>query len=509
VDDLALVRVAPALEGVEPVPLHRGRDELGRSVRFFGRGGQGTGRAGLLGDDGKLRGATNTVSEVVPRWLVFDFDEPAGASDLEGISGPGDSGGAALIEVAGSWAIAGVSSWQARGEAAGEGRYGVREHYARVSSYQSWIDATLTGGERDCLALTHALIFDGRRRRPLVDGAILVRGERIEAVTTTAAARDRCSAGIDLRGRSVIPGLIDSHVHVLTRLPEIDLTARLAAGVTTVVDAATRGELLLRRDPEAAPRRFASGPILTAPGGYPILHNDEASAISIDGAEKARHSVTELAAGGADFIKVAIEAGFTADLGAAESWPVLNEGELRAIVGAATRHGLPVRAHLTQPGELALALRTGVGGAMHLPLSDLPDELVSRAVERGFWFVTTAAMWEADAEVYAAVCRNVGRLADRGARLVAGTDAPGFYHQAGLSKELGRLVECGLSPREALIAATRAAAEGLGLDLGTLEPGQLADLVVLAGRPWERIEALEDPWLVIVGGRRVSGPAAE
>lgn len=67
----------------------------------------------------------------------------------------------------------------------------------------------------------------------------------------------------------------------------------------------------------------------------------------------------------------------------------------------------------------------------------------------------------------------------------------------------------GLSPSEALITATRAAGEGLGLDLGTLEAGQLADLGVLAGRPWERIEGLEDPWRVMVGGRWVSGPAPE
>jgi imidazolonepropionase-like amidohydrolase len=364
------------------------------------------------------------------------------------------------------------------------------------------------GVERDCLALTHAVVFDGRHQEPLADGAVLVRGERIEAVTSTAAALERCSNILDLQGRSVIPGLIDSHVHVLNRLSEIDLTARLAAGVTAVVDAAARVEYLTRRDPDAAPRRFASGPILTAPGGYPFLGDTTASAIAIESAEGARRSVAELAARGVDFIKVAIEAGFATDLGGEGAWPVLSEGELRAIVETAAEYGLPVRAHLTQPGELDLALRTGVQGAMHLPLSDLPDELVSRAVEQGFWFVTTAAMWEADPEVSAAVCRNVRRLAEHGARLVAGTDAPGFYHEPGLTRELARLVECGLSPHDALGAATRAAGEGLGLNLGTLEPGQLADLVVLSGRPWERIEELGSPWLVMVGGRPISSAAA-
>src|SRR5690606_7852173 len=96
------------------------------------------GRDGLVVDDGKNRGATNTVSETTSYNLVFLFDGPDTATRLEGISGPGDRGGPAFLDIDGVLYVIGVSSHQRR-NGFKEGHYGVNEYYARVSTHYSWI----------------------------------------------------------------------------------------------------------------------------------------------------------------------------------------------------------------------------------------------------------------------------------------------------------------------------------------------------------------------------------
>src|SRR5262249_54492546 len=90
------------------------------------------------------RGATNKIDAADKEWLYFTFDSPETATDLEGISGPGDSGGPALIQVNGKLYIAGVSVWGNPGKN-GRGTYGAREGYTRVSSYYDWITGILSG----------------------------------------------------------------------------------------------------------------------------------------------------------------------------------------------------------------------------------------------------------------------------------------------------------------------------------------------------------------------------
>ncbi len=144
-DDLALVKLVREVQGTRPVALYRGRDEAGRIVTFVGRGGFGTGLTGPEKRDGLFRGATNEVWKTTQGMLVFRFDEPPGGTPLEGISGPGDSGGPALLEVDGTLFVAGVSSGQDNREQGREGVYGVVEYYTRVSAYARWIDDTISG----------------------------------------------------------------------------------------------------------------------------------------------------------------------------------------------------------------------------------------------------------------------------------------------------------------------------------------------------------------------------
>ena len=148
--DIALVHLESAVS-VEPIPIHRGDDELGRRVILVGRGDTATGLTGQDGAtlDGLTREATNTVAEATSRWLKFRFDAPTdpGVTDREGISGDGDSGGPAFIETADGLELAGLSAYQ---DASGSrlGKYGVTEVYTRVSRYQDFVDE-VTGPEWD------------------------------------------------------------------------------------------------------------------------------------------------------------------------------------------------------------------------------------------------------------------------------------------------------------------------------------------------------------------------
>lgn len=146
--DAALLHLSSPVANVTPIPLHRTPDERGQIVLMLGWGDTGDGVHGVIGLDGKFRAATNVVDQVEAGVISWTFSDPRERSSdvttLEGISGPGDSGGPALIETGGVWRLAGISSGQdPMGHA--RGSYGVREYYVRVSALAPWIDQLTSG----------------------------------------------------------------------------------------------------------------------------------------------------------------------------------------------------------------------------------------------------------------------------------------------------------------------------------------------------------------------------
>jgi len=168
--DLALLHLARPVEAVTPAPPYPDSDEAGRTVLFLGTGAPGEGRTGPGEQDHRWRGAVNRIIEATPRVVRFRFDAPPEGEELEGISGPGDSGGPALIERDGRLWIAGVSSTNHSPEQQEKCTYGTIETYARVSTQRAWIDSIAAGGTSPGWDWTppRALAADGWPAHPLV-----------------------------------------------------------------------------------------------------------------------------------------------------------------------------------------------------------------------------------------------------------------------------------------------------------------------------------------------------
>lgn len=144
-NDIALIQLKQPVKNVSPLPLYTQKDELGKTVTFVGRGDFGNGLIGPDSADGKMRIATNRIEKTDDQWLVFKFDTPPECTDLEGISGPGDSGGPALIKTDDGWAIAGISSGNHdHGQPLGMGCYETWEYYTRVSFQLDWIKSIVS-----------------------------------------------------------------------------------------------------------------------------------------------------------------------------------------------------------------------------------------------------------------------------------------------------------------------------------------------------------------------------
>jgi imidazolonepropionase-like amidohydrolase len=214
--------------------------------------------------------------------------------------------------------------------------------------------------------------------------------------------------------------------------------------------------------------------------------------------EDARQQTLRTIEEGADAIKIALEPG--------PGWPVLSREEVAAIVKAAHERGKPVTAHITRPDYLQLALEEGVDDSCHLPGALLSVELAQAMATRGMAMVPTLqAMTQYGGG--GALSANLRLLKAAGVRIVMGNDG-GYMAglQVGLPlKEMEMMQAAGMTPAEVLIASTSAAAQicHRGDDLGSLEAGKWADILVVKGDPTADLSALAHPLLVIREGTTI------
>ncbi len=396
------------------------------------------------------------------------------------------------------------------------------------------------------IGIVGAMLIDGTGAEPVPDAVVLVEGGSIAAVGARSTVDLPAEAEVvDAEGRFLLPGLIDAHVHVsvpdhVSTAPKGDPTAyatviatrnlrsALQAGVTTVRDVCgDRINLALRsaqqRGRLIAPRIYTSGKGICMTGGHGS--GFAGSVHEVDGPEAVRHAVRVEHKADVDLIKLL--SSHRTDL------PEFSYEEIEAGVDEAHRLGLRVSIHAANDVSTDMAARAGVDVIEHG--SFLSEETVDRMASKGIVLVPT--LWvkhdlaerlteyrktpekypwgdAIDLEESAVWFRRCAEqlpetmrlVRERGVTVAAGTDfVLADQPWCLLPEEVEWLVRLGLSPMEAIVAATRGGAEALGTTdrLGTIEPGKWADLILVDRDPLEDVAALKSVSWVMQGGKVV------
>ena len=384
------------------------------------------------------------------------------------------------------------------------------------------------------VALRAAWLFDGvsseLRPRPMV----LLDGDRIVAVAEGMDPPEDAEL-IDLEGATLLPGLVDTHVHLVfdasadpvASLHSMDddlartaivAAARTAAlgGVTTVRDLGDRGYLTLAmRGSPGLPTILCAGPPITTPGG----HCHFLGGVTERGTDAVRRAVRARAERGVDVIKVMASGGLMTE-GTRESQSQFTLDELSAIIDEAHHLGLPVTAHAHGTPAIVDSLAAGVDGLEHATFwtddgIESPDDVIAEIGQRHLPIGATAGLApapdfvldEATSARLPAIIANVFRLRDAGATIVPGTDAginPAKPHDV-VRYAIEQQVLLGMSPDEALRSATStgAAVCGLGDHKGRIAEGYDADVLAIDGDPLTAPGALHNIRAVFLRGERL------
>ncbi|WP_202800435.1 amidohydrolase family protein [Alkalibacillus haloalkaliphilus] len=370
----------------------------------------------------------------------------------------------------------------------------------------------------------------------LIQDGIIIDVGRDDEVDIPASA-----TVMDLNGHTLMPGLIDLHVHL--GMKEMELGQELGPfgiiglvsdfirftpdkrksllehGITTVRSVGDEHEWIMEfrqliQDGELeGPRLFTSGSLFTTLEGHPIatIGTDPDSEVVLfpDTPKEARDNVQEMVSGdeGVDLIKVVQERGLS-------EYPLepIATDVLQAIVTEANIHNIPVTGHWGALKDLEELIEAGVDGLEHLGrgvvLNGWPEELLETIIEGDMLLTPTLTVEtiNAEPEYQQLLLERAEEFHLADGQFVVGTDAgmPGVFFGPSMYQELELLVKSGLSPQEALQAATSRAADALQSDeIGVIEPGRAADLIVIDGHPLQQIEDVQNVSKVFRDGRLV------
>jgi len=394
-------------------------------------------------------------------------------------------------------------------------------------------------------------LIDPETKTVLDDRLVRIEDGRVAAVGPWAQPPAGAKV-IDWSGMWVLPGLIDTHVHLADvvqsadpadpiRIPAVDTAyisvrnarATLLAGFTSVHDVGSYrglGNIALKR---AIDRGDVLGPRVSAVGGYITRPGGGGEVTGLprgmkvpaemrlgvaSGPKQVARKVGYLLDNGADSIKL-IATGAVLTAGTEPGQPELTEAEIRSAVATAAARGSWVTAHAHGAGGIKTAIRAGVRGIEHASLID--DEGIALATARGVFLsmdiyngdyiaeVGRRDGWSADIlrkndETTEAQRQGFARAVRAGARITFGTDA-GVYPHGLNARQFRYMVRYGMTPMQAIQAATTVAAEMLGWskEVGALSPGHWADVVALDEDPLADISALERIDHVMKGGEVV------
>ncbi len=362
------------------------------------------------------------------------------------------------------------------------------------------------------LVLSNGTLVDGTGADPIEDAALIIQGERIVAVGPRSSISLPAGAQIiDVEGAAILPGFFNAHVH--GAYDEEKLAAWARAGVTTVRDLGAyqwppSRTLLDRVGKDNQYARLISGGIfITPPGGYPIAVFG-GNGKTISATEEAPQAVNEMLDQGADVIKISLESGqiFGRQI------PMLTTEQVKTIVATAHQRGTRVSAHATVTKDMKRAIDEGVDDVAHMVVDPVNDDLIKAMIDRDMVWVPTLELWKNVGQGQDTnVVDNLRLYVAAGGRVALGTDFEGYYtpFQLGLpTKEIAWMSEAGMTPMQIIVAATKNAARVSNVehDLGTLEVGKIADVLIVEGNPLQDLQALSDVLYVIHNGEVIREP---
>jgi imidazolonepropionase-like amidohydrolase len=392
-------------------------------------------------------------------------------------------------------------------------------------------------------------LIDGYSQQSYTNKTIIVEGNTITAIRDGYTSPGKEDNLIDLKDKTVMPGLMDMHVHLTQETsrdryvdvfrmnpPDIAFEAQkygqitLMAGFTTVRDLGGEIAVNLRnaisKGTVIGPRIFAAGKSIASTGGHADPTNGYRKDLMgdpgpqegvVNGLEDARKAVRQRYKDGSDWIKITATGGV---LSVATNGlnPQFTEEEIRAIVETARDYGFKVAAHAHGDEGMRRAIRAGVTSIEHGTMME--DSTMDLMIKMGTWYVPTITAGKSVADsgkipgYYPAVVQKkavtigprlqttFGKAYKKGVKIAFGTDAGVFKHGMN-AKEFAYMVEAGMPPMEAIQSATLKTAQLLGIEdkLGTIREGKLADIIAVKGNPLKDINAMLDVTFVMKDGK--------
>ena len=395
------------------------------------------------------------------------------------------------------------------------------------------------------LVLTNATLIDCVDPNPVPEASVAIEDGRIAEITDGSRSPAGKNAHvIDLNGAYLLPGLWDVHIHpAYATDPNITVARQMAQFGQNLMRGLTEGGVVGARSGGAGhfmdvawrdtfgsgeldgPRVFACGNFLTTTGGH-FLSSGHAR--ECDGPYGFANAVREQIKNGVDHIKLNLSGGIMGPSWDLHTHPFLLEDELAAAFAVCRQRGFEVMAHATSPDTVKAAIKQGAHSVEHGYIMD--EECIQLFLEHDCWYVPTLGIShltpsQATSELEKCWVEQKGRASDLVARAEAAVDTHRTWFQEALRSgvkmalgsdlyplresallEMGLWVKDGATTWQTLLAATRngAALCGMDADLGTVEAGKIADLIVVGGNPLEDIENLGSLLLVLKQGKVVA-----
>jgi imidazolonepropionase-like amidohydrolase len=391
-------------------------------------------------------------------------------------------------------------------------------------------------------------LLDGKSEQPQKDVIVVIEGENIQSIGAAAASQVPASQVVDLSRETCLPGLIDTHTHILlqgditaadydeqllkqspeyrTILATVNARRALMYGFTTIRDLETEGAGYADVDVKKAinngvipgPRMQVATRAMDVTGAYPLQGYAPNVAVPhgvqiVDGVEDGRKAVREQISHGADWIKVYSDRTYSVRPdGVLDDIPTFTIDELKAIVDEAHRERHKVASHAMAIHGVHNSVAAGVDSIEHG--NYIADDDLKTMASQGIFYVPTIFVGDYVARGRAATGAPVWlqmmsihedtfrRALKAGVKIAFGTDAGGFDWKIDPAKEFSDMVKFGMTPAQAIRAATSSAAELLDMQdkVGTIVAGKFADIVAVPGDPLKDVTVLEQVDFVMKGG---------